>query len=255
MSEKSQVDGRELLKLYSDLGNLENDFRNKALYAFVASYLYGKSLLEIGFGAGHFVHLASKMGFSVTGIDSDNDLLKLARKLYGNKLNLKKQVAEDTFHLEKKVDSIVMIDVLEHIKDDVLVLNQLKKILKKNGRLIIFVPMHQFLYGERDRQLGHYRRYSVEELTTKLRSSGYNIIIKRYWNSIGFLPYLIIEKLLNKRIPSSIRSAKKSGPIKKTIQKLIYFWLYYIENKVSFGFGLSYICVATNVAKKRGVSV
>lgn len=244
MNDESRTESKELLKLYNDLGNLENDFRNRALYLFVISYVYGKSILEIGCGAGHFVHLASKMGFSITGVDSDNALLKFARKLYGNKLHLKKQAIEDMPNLKKKVDSIVMIDVLEHIKDDVLVLNQLKRMLKKNGRLIIFVPMHQFLYGERDRQLGHYRRYSVEELTTKLRSAGYSIVTKRYWNSIGFLPYLIIEKLLNKRIPSSIRSAKKPNPMKKNIQKLIYFWLYYIENNFSFGFGLSYICVA-----------
>src|SRR5438045_2035208 len=70
------------------------------------------------------------------------------------------------------VDSVVSVNVLEHIDDDVATLRAAFDILVPGGRLMAFVPAFQWLYGSLDRTFGHVRRYTRGDLVTKLRAVG-----------------------------------------------------------------------------------
>ncbi len=66
-------------------------------------------------------------------------------------------------------DAIVCLDVVEHLPDDRRAVEHLRDLLKPNGALFIAVPALQFLYGFHDEQLGHYRRYSRNQLADLLQ--------------------------------------------------------------------------------------
>ncbi len=110
--------------------------------------------------------------------------------------------------LTKSYHGIYTSNVLEHIEDDVGALNQLKKFLKDEGVLAIYVPAFQCLYSGSDKALGHYRRYGKKELLEKLTSANYEIISASYSDSLGFLASLILKLLEPFFGPASIEGGK-----------------------------------------------
>lgn len=233
-----------LTTIYSELSRLKSDFRNPNLFSFILSRAKGKTLLDIGCGVGHFINRAEEKGFDVYGIEPSKNLIALSKKLYKKSFDIKNIPAEKIDTFGKKVDTITMIDVLEHIEDDVLVLKKIKKLLKTNGRLIVLVPAYQALYGKRDKSIGHFRRYTAGELTQKLEKAGFNVLEKRYWNLMGIPPYFIYEKLLKKEVTMKARTVSKKGPL-MLVNKLLNLWFKHVENNIHFGTGLSVMCVAT----------
>ena len=137
-------------------------------------------------------------------------LIKIAKQL-NPQSEIFKMFAEDVAKIRKKVDTLTMIDVLEHTKEDCFVIKKMRKILNKNGRLIIVVPAFRFLYGKKDKKNGHYRRYSKKGLIKKLKKNGFKIDRIRYWNMLGFFPYLLYEKILNIEFSTELRTKEKKG--------------------------------------------
>jgi SAM-dependent methyltransferase len=79
-----------------------------------------------------------------------------------------------------KYDSIMAINVFEHVQNDEFALNQLYEMLKGTGRLILLVPCYKFLYNVIDREIGHVRRYTKKELETKITKTKFF-----HWNQIS----------------------------------------------------------------------
>ncbi|SHI27737.1 class I SAM-dependent methyltransferase [Pollutimonas bauzanensis] len=102
---------------------------------------------------------------------------------------------------EQSIDVLVMLNVLEHIEDDVGALNNAYKLLKPGGYLVIEVPACPFLYDSYDAELHHFRRYAASDLHNKLQGVGFQIRRKSH---LGFLlfPAFAAVKLLNKMLPS-----------------------------------------------------
>ena len=90
-------------------------------------------------------------------------------------------------------DGVYTSNVLEHIKNDVGALKEIHDSLKHNGVLAIYVPAFMCLYSEMDRKIGHYRRYSKNELIQKLNAAKYKIIQCHYCDSVGFFASLAIK--------------------------------------------------------------
>src|SRR3989338_11293002 len=230
-----------LANLYSGLGDLRYDFRNYNLNQLIASNVKGDSVLDIGCGNGFLLGLLSKSR-KVYGIEPNNDLIKLAKEI-NPKLIVYKGFAEEIDKLiTNKLDSVLMIDVLEHIENDIIQIQKIHNHLNEDGQFIIVVPAYQFLYGKRDKNNGHYRRYSKKDLIKKLSKNGFKIKLIRYWNMLGFFPYLFYEKILKKELNTELRTTKKKGFIKRLINKILNLWFKYIENNSNFGFGLSIVC-------------
>ncbi len=106
---------------------------------------------------------------------------------------------------DKSVDVLVMLNVLEHIDDDVKALQKAYNLLKPGGSLVLEVPAGPSLYDSYDLKWHHFRRYSVSELRKKLSITGFIIYRKSH---LGFLmfPAFFISKLLNRMI--SIRTKR-----------------------------------------------
>jgi len=158
---------------------------NNWLIGQISKYLNG-DILEIGAGIGNFTSKLSKYG-KVTAIDYDPDY-KNAN--YGD-IEKGKYFFED-----KKFDSIICMNVLEHIKDDKKTLGNMFSLLKKNGKLILLVPAHEWAYGQMDKELGHFRRYSKGEVEKKVLNSNFSIINSHYLNWLGLIGWIVSGKAL-----------------------------------------------------------
>lgn len=93
-------------------------------------------------------------------------------------------------------DTIVYVNVLEHIEKDVEELELLHRTLQPGGRVVIFVPALQWLYGSFDRLIEHRRRYSRAELEEKCTRAGFRVTFSRYFDFAGIAPWWVKYRLL-----------------------------------------------------------
>lgn len=84
------------------------------------------------------------------------------------------------------VDTIIFLNVLEHIKDDEGLLKRYSYGLKPGSRVLTFSPAFQILFGRLDASAGHYRRYSKNSIKQKLEAAGFDVVYLRYFNFVGF---------------------------------------------------------------------
>lgn len=99
-------------------------------------------------------------------------------------------------HDRQSPDTIIYINVLEHIEDDEFELELVNKTLSDRGKIIIFVPALNFLFSEFDKQIGHFRRYTKSELIKKCKVANFEIKLAKYFDISGILPWFIKYKLL-----------------------------------------------------------
>jgi hypothetical protein len=100
---------------------------------------------------------------------------------------------------EFKTDTVVCLNVLEHIEDDLGVLKRLHDSVPAGCRVVFLVPFNQKLYSRFDREIGHYRRYSKAELEQKMRSVGLNVESQFFFNKAGVIAWWLGSKLFGQR--------------------------------------------------------
>ena len=117
-------------------------------------------------------------------------------------------------------------------------------LLKKDGCLILSVPAFSWLYGQRDVQLGHYRRYDKSQLIILVEKSGFIIDHLRFWNWIGVLPNWYAVKFRQKQWNEDFRYTGRSF-LKKVFSYVLRVWFCHVENNIAVcPFGLTLIVVA-----------
>lgn len=137
-------------------------------------------------------------------------------------------------------DTILCVNVLEHIERDDLAIRGMASILRPTGgRLFLLVPAHPFLYGSPDRLAGHYRRYARRRLVESLGASGFVVRRAYYFNSFGALPYLVNARLLR---PRSLSGAMDTQII--LFDRFVIPWLRPLERLIRLPFGQSVIVIA-----------
>lgn len=92
------------------------------------------------------------------------------------------------------IDAMVMLNVLEHIEDDVLALQQAFRILKPGGLLVLEVPAGPHLYDFYDEQLRHFRRYTSQELKDKCTKANFNIIKASHLGFFIYPPFAMVKR-------------------------------------------------------------
>jgi glycosyltransferase involved in cell wall biosynthesis len=139
----------------------------------------GNRVLEIGAGMGNLTRrLLPRMEYTATDIDPFY-LTYLANTLGSSRrvrvARVNAEVAEDIAALGGRFDTVVCLNVLEHLQNDVQSLRNIHAALEPDGRACILVPQHPSLFGSLDRAVGHHRRYTREDLRQKLAAAGFTV--------------------------------------------------------------------------------
>jgi SAM-dependent methyltransferase len=95
-------------------------------------------------------------------------------------------------------DTIVCLNVLEHIEDDLRALVQMHSLLAPGGRLVLLVPANQILYGTVDRSLGHYRRYTRKDLLPIMKQAGFRVDRSFYMNVVGMAGWFWNNRIIKR---------------------------------------------------------
>ena len=109
---------------------------------------------------GSFTKTYLNRNMNVTLSELNSNLLNILKKSFNHNDNVS-IIEKYTKNIEKKFETILYISVLEHIKDDKDEIDTALSKLKKGGYLIICVPAHNYMYSKFDKEIGHYRRYSI----------------------------------------------------------------------------------------------
>lgn len=163
-------------------------------------------VMEIGCGIGSMVQQYVHTPF-ILATDINPAYIQLVKKRFDGYQNIIAMPLDITAMtaqqkrvvLNHKVTSVLAVNVLEHIENDRLALSTIRQVLPRSGRLILFVPAHQWLFGTLDEEFGHFRRYSVRELKEKLNAAGFTVSMLRYFNITGILWWYMVGKILKKR--------------------------------------------------------
>ena len=117
------------------------------------------SVLEIGPGTGHNVQYYKNRASQITLLETNKNLANSLKSKFDE--DKKIIVLNTDIHIQEKTfDTIMYMDVLEHIEDDKKEVNKALKHLNSGGNLIFFVPAYQFLYSDFDKSIGHIKRYN-----------------------------------------------------------------------------------------------
>jgi glycosyltransferase involved in cell wall biosynthesis/ubiquinone/menaquinone biosynthesis C-methylase UbiE len=140
----------------------------------------GANVLEIGAGMGNMSRHLSPHRKVYVATDISNEYADHLRHMFRHRpfvcvRKLDATNAEDFRALERQMDTVVCLNVLEHIEDDSATLKLIRTLLKPGGRLILLVPNDPRAYGTIDKEIGHYRRYTPERLKALVTESGFEV--------------------------------------------------------------------------------
>ena len=173
------------------------DRYSKWIYHMYEKYI-GKEVLDIGGGVGTAISFYIDKAERVVATELFENQVNIMNKRFENYQYFKAiqaDIMKDDFSAYDKFDTIILINVLEHIEDDRKALANMKKLLKDSGTIIICVPAMPGLYCYMDKNVGHNRRYTKGELRVKAKRAELQVIEDKYMNFMGILPYWIKGKL------------------------------------------------------------
>lgn len=206
-------------------------------------YLCG-NIVEVGIGHGSYYEAIIPFG-TYLGIDIDERSISAAKARFPNGEFARADILHPGFLddvLPTKADSIVSINVLEHVHDDSRAIKNLVESLKPGGRLMISVPAMMSLYNDLDRLAGHHRRYSINDFRRIF--SGLPVEVEKlcYFNPIGGLGWWVNRF----RRHASLNSDAVNGQI-EVFEKYVLPVSRILDPLTRRFFGQSLICIARHL--------
>jgi SAM-dependent methyltransferase len=193
----------------------------------------GSRVVEVGAGTGSFSELLLEQPLESLSLVEPSAAMyqQLCRRVEELRPSQNVKTYNDVFEnvaerirSAERPDSIIYVNVLEHIADDVHELKVINKTLDVGGRVFIFVPALRWLHGSYDRQINHFRRYTRSELEKKCVAAGFKVITSRYFDLFGVLPWWVKYKVLqsNNMEPGAVRFYdQRVVPIAKILESSV----------------------------------
>jgi 2-polyprenyl-3-methyl-5-hydroxy-6-metoxy-1,4-benzoquinol methylase len=191
------------LDFYRRWGRLERPYFKWQLQQF-AAYI-GQRIGDIGCGLGNFVEFFREKELYLS-FEPDKELaseFELLPKTKNVRLAINGDICTSEAVEEmraNKLDTIICINVLEHIKNDKCALSNMVNGVIPNGHICILVPAFSWLYGTFDK-LGHYRRYSKEDLLRIIKELNVRLIKCYYMNLLGGLGWFFKARVIKEKRP------------------------------------------------------
>jgi 2-polyprenyl-3-methyl-5-hydroxy-6-metoxy-1,4-benzoquinol methylase len=209
----------------------EADKFNEWMYKTIAPHLVG-NILEIGSGIGNLSEFFLKNNASIWLSDIRLNYCEYLTGKFAGRSGMKEvlqmNLVDDDFdskfgNLFNSFDSIFALNVVEHIQNDDLAIQNCQKLLKPGGKLLILVPAYQWLYNKFDEELEHYRRYTKRSLN-KLIGKYLKVAHAQYFNLAGIAGWFVSGSIMKKKIipTSQVRLYNKLVPIFLFADKLTF---------------------------------
>ncbi|TSC88378.1 MAG: type 12 methyltransferase [Microgenomates group bacterium Gr01-1014_16] len=211
------------------------EYYNQWLYSLIRPWISGK-VAEAGVGTGNFLNFFKRDNISITAIDINPSYLHQIARTHPKEdiFQFDLQSSILPARLRSKFDTVVTLNVLEHVPKISQAIKNIYAMLKPGGKAIILVPAFNFAYSSLDKNLGHVKRYSIGQINGLTRREGFQEIKSFYINPAGLIGWFIIGKILKKgSIP--LMSVKFFDIAFRPI-----LWL---ERRVHFPIGLSLIII------------
>src|SRR3989344_84436 len=218
--------------------------RRKIFFYFIQKYSKpGSKIFDFGCGSGYLVGELQKMGHDAHGMDFEKEAID-----YGTNSGIKNLTLGKGDKLEyanKNFDLLTAFDVLEHIENEKPVIEELVRILKPGGKMIISVPAYQWLWGVQDEVSHHFRRYTAGSLLKVLSADkNLKILRKTYFNTFLFLP-IVIVRMLSKWF--NLGSRESDFDISSWFLNGLFYFIFNLEayflKLFSFPFGVSILFI------------
>lgn len=233
------------------------DFRRRSLNALVRSRVRGGSLLDLRCLSGHLSVALAQEGLSVTALDAYRGAVEMTNERarehglpdiaqHWDLTRLAERMGSARF------DTILCVDVLNHVADDKETLADIATLLAPGGRVVLVVPALRRLLGARDRRLGHLRRYSKPELTALLEEAGLQVDEMRYWNLLALPLQFVWEGVLRRELQDKVRYGPDNA-LGRLANQVLGAWYQAVENRIRPPVGVSLLAVARrgNATKHR----
>jgi len=197
------------------------------MYRRLAPYI-GRRILEIGAGIGNFTDLLLDREF-VQATDNYQPCVEYLNARFGGRLPRPALMldisADNGAELRaRSFDTIICLNVLEHIENDLGALRRMHGLLAPAGRLVLLVPAFQFLYGTVDRALGHYRRYTQKNLLPRMRQADFVIERSFYMNAIGMAGWFWNNRITRRTAESKKQIGffdRRVAPVAEVLEKVL----------------------------------
>jgi SAM-dependent methyltransferase len=201
------------------------------------------AMLDVGCGTGINFSVLSRYGETFS-TDTSEEALRFSKSR--GTTGLVRSDLESLPFGASTIDVITALDVLEHVDKDLFAMDELFRVIKKNGVLVITVPAYGFLWSEHDEALHHRRRYAASELRNKLTNAGFEVERITYYITFLFFPILFMrfaQSLSKKSIHAKTSHVILPGWLNSlligilALERLLLRWM-------NFPFGVSIVCLA-----------
>jgi SAM-dependent methyltransferase len=223
---------------------MDADAFNNWMYGQIAPFIESP-VLEIGSGIGNISKCCLAEGHSLMMTDIRLEYIDFLKRGFSEKeqqvlqLDLVDQNFDEKFEAYfGKFKTVFALNVIEHIADDNLAIQNASKLLCAGGKLIILVPAHPLLYNKLDRNLFHFKRYGIGDLRKLMQISPLKLESVKGFNSLGIAAWIYGGLISRKGVIAGgdMKFYNRLVPIAKWIDKIIFFKL-----------GLSLIAVSRKV--------
>ncbi len=236
-------------------------YRAEVIHNIFLKFLNTENLtIDIGGGNGYTTNFLEKRNINTALLEPALEACANAKKRGLN--NIVCGVLSDEDVTDNSIDQAMLLDVLEHIENDVDFLKLLNKKMLSEGKALITVPAMKILWSSEDDSAGHFRRYNLKLLKETAEKAGFKVEYINYFFEFGVLPILLIRVLferigLIKRSGERDKNEKKkiadnqfrqrSGIIGTVLNVGEKIELKRLVNNKKVGFGSSLICVIKKV--------
>jgi len=197
-------------------------------------------ILDVGCGTGANLEMLAQFG-EAEGVDVSDDALEFCR---AKGLKTHKGLAEKLPFADESFDLVTALDVVEHLDDDVSGLKEMNRVLKKDGRTLIFVPAFMWLWGVQDDISNHRIRYTKKQIVERLEKAGFEIERATYANWTFFAPILAGRTLMKiTGIKPESENNVNISALNGFFGKLFSTERFWLKN-FNFPFGVSIVIVA-----------
>ena len=202
------------------------------------------SILDVGCGTGANLKMLAAYG-KTQGVDISPQAVEFCRQRGLDSVKL--GAAEQLPYENDSFDLVTSLDVVEHLDDDVAGLREMRRVLRPDGRVLLFVPAFMFLWGVQDDVSNHRRRYTLPGLLKAVEAAGFSVEWSSYANISFFPPVLLVRsvmRLLGLRAASEygINIPFLNGPFSR-----LFAAERFILKRWGLPFGVSAVCIARRV--------